>query len=54
MRLTRADVIHLLLLWLGGIDLRLTMLAVPPLTILPDEIRLLGDVLKASIDEAAC
>src|SRR5438105_12697499 len=31
MRLTRADVIHLLLLWLGGIDLRLTMLAVPPL-----------------------
>ena len=31
MRLTRADVVHLLLLWLGGIDLRLTMLAVPPL-----------------------
>jgi CP family cyanate transporter-like MFS transporter len=31
MRLTRADWLHLLLLWLGGIDLRLTMLAVPPL-----------------------
>src|SRR5437588_837968 len=31
MRLTRADVVRLLLLWLGGIDLRLTMLAVPPL-----------------------
>jgi len=31
LRLTRADVVHLLLLWLGGIDLRLTMLAVPPL-----------------------
>src|SRR3982074_282715 len=31
MRLTRADWIRLLLLWLGGIDLRLTMLAVPPL-----------------------
>jgi CP family cyanate transporter-like MFS transporter len=31
MRLTRADWVHLLLLWLGGIDLRLTMLAVPPL-----------------------
>jgi CP family cyanate transporter-like MFS transporter len=31
MRLTRADWVRLLLLWLGGIDLRLTMLAVPPL-----------------------
>jgi CP family cyanate transporter-like MFS transporter len=31
MRLTRADAVRLLLLWLGGIDLRLTMLAVPPL-----------------------
>jgi CP family cyanate transporter-like MFS transporter len=31
MRLTRADGVRLLLLWLGGIDLRLTMLAVPPL-----------------------
>ncbi len=31
MRLTRAEWVHLLLLWLGGIDLRLTMLAVPPL-----------------------
>lgn len=30
MRLTRADGFRLLLLWLGGIDLRLTMLAVPP------------------------
>lgn len=30
MRLTRADVVRLLLLWLGGVDLRLTMLAVPP------------------------
>lgn len=30
MRLTRADAVRLLLLWLGGIDLRLTMLAVPP------------------------
>jgi CP family cyanate transporter-like MFS transporter len=29
-KLTRADVFRLLLLWLGGIDLRLTMLAVPP------------------------
>jgi CP family cyanate transporter-like MFS transporter len=29
--LTRADWIRLLLLWLGGIDLRLTLLAVPPL-----------------------
>jgi CP family cyanate transporter-like MFS transporter len=28
---TRADGVRLLLLWLGGIDLRLTMLAVPPL-----------------------
>ena len=31
MRLTRADWVRLLLLWLGGIDMRLTMLAVPPL-----------------------
>lgn len=31
MRLTRTDGVRLLLLWLGGIDLRLTMLAVPPL-----------------------
>jgi MFS transporter, CP family, cyanate transporter len=31
MRLTRVDWVRLLLLWLGGIDLRLTMLAVPPL-----------------------
>ena len=31
MRLTRADWLRLLLLWLGGIDIRLTMLAVPPL-----------------------
>ena len=31
MRLTRKDLVHLLLLWLGGIDLRLTLLAVPPL-----------------------
>ncbi|HEY1421533.1 MAG TPA: MFS transporter [Candidatus Dormibacteraeota bacterium] len=31
MKLTRADWVHLLLLWLGGIDLRLTLLAVPPL-----------------------
>ncbi len=31
MRLTRADWLRLLLLWLGGVDLRLTMLAVPPL-----------------------
>ena len=31
MRLTRADWVRLLLLWLGGIDIRLTMLAVPPL-----------------------
>ena len=31
MRLSRRDWIHLLLLWLGGIDLRLTILAVPPL-----------------------
>jgi CP family cyanate transporter-like MFS transporter len=30
-RLTRADWVRLLLLWLGGIDMRLTMLAVPPL-----------------------
>jgi MFS transporter, CP family, cyanate transporter len=30
-RLTRADGVRLLLLWLGGVDLRLTMLAVPPL-----------------------
>ena len=31
MRLTRADWVRLLLLWLGGMDLRLTLLAVPPL-----------------------
>jgi MFS transporter, CP family, cyanate transporter len=31
MRLSRADWLRLLLLWLGGVDLRLTMLAVPPL-----------------------
>ena len=31
MRLTRTDWVRLLLLWLGGIDMRLTMLAVPPL-----------------------
>jgi CP family cyanate transporter-like MFS transporter len=31
MRLSRADGVRLLLLWLGGVDLRLTMLAVPPL-----------------------
>lgn len=31
MRLTRAEWIRLLLLWLGGVDLRLTLLAVPPL-----------------------
>ena len=31
MRLTRADWVRLLLLWLGGVDVRLTMLAVPPL-----------------------
>ncbi|HZQ48987.1 MAG TPA: MFS transporter [Candidatus Dormibacteraeota bacterium] len=31
MRLTRADGVRLLLLWLGGVDLRLTLLAVPPL-----------------------
>lgn len=30
MRLTRADWVRLLLLWLGGVTLRLTMLAVPP------------------------
>jgi MFS transporter, CP family, cyanate transporter len=30
-KLSRADGVRLLLLWLGGIDLRLTMLAVPPL-----------------------
>src|SRR6195256_1126859 len=30
MRLSRADFVRLLLLWLGGIDLRLTLLAVPP------------------------
>jgi CP family cyanate transporter-like MFS transporter len=30
-RLTRTDWVRLLLLWLGGIDVRLTMLAVPPL-----------------------
>jgi len=31
LRLTRADGVRLLLLWLGGVDLRLTLLAVPPL-----------------------
>ncbi|HKW58256.1 MAG TPA: MFS transporter [Candidatus Dormibacteraeota bacterium] len=31
MRLTRSDWMRLLLLWLGGVDIRLTMLAVPPL-----------------------
>ena len=31
MRLSRRDWVRLLLLWLGGIDLRLTLLAVPPL-----------------------
>jgi CP family cyanate transporter-like MFS transporter len=31
LRLSRADWVRLLLLWLGGIDMRLTMLAVPPL-----------------------
>lgn len=31
MRLTRADWVRLFLLWLGGVDTRLTMLAVPPL-----------------------
>ena len=31
MRLTRADWVRLLLLWLGGINMRLCMLAVPPL-----------------------
>jgi CP family cyanate transporter-like MFS transporter len=31
MKLTRSDGVRLLLLWLGGVDLRLTMLAVPPL-----------------------
>jgi len=30
LRLTRKDWVRLLLLWLGGIDLRLTLLAVPP------------------------
>jgi CP family cyanate transporter-like MFS transporter len=30
MRLTRTDWVRLLLLWLGGITLRLTMLAIPP------------------------
>src|SRR6202040_1231958 len=30
MKLTRAEWVRLLLLWLGGIDLRLTLLAVPP------------------------
>jgi CP family cyanate transporter-like MFS transporter len=29
--LSRRDWVHLLLLWLGGVDLRLTLLAVPPL-----------------------
>ena len=31
MKLTRTDWFHLFLLWLGGVDLRLTLLAVPPL-----------------------
>lgn len=31
MRLTRADWVRLLLLWLGGINLRVTVLAIPPL-----------------------
>jgi MFS transporter, CP family, cyanate transporter len=31
MKLSRADWTRLLLLWLGGVDLRLTLLAVPPL-----------------------
>lgn len=31
MRLSRADWVHLLILWLGGVDMRMTMLAVPPL-----------------------
>ena len=31
MKLSRKDLVRLLLLWLGGIDLRLTLLAVPPL-----------------------
>ena len=31
MTLTRKDLVRLLLLWLGGMDLRLTLLAVPPL-----------------------
>jgi len=31
LRLTRGDLVRLILLWLGGIDLRLTLLAVPPL-----------------------
>jgi CP family cyanate transporter-like MFS transporter len=31
MKFTRADWVRLLLLWLGGIDLRITVLAVPPL-----------------------
>jgi len=30
-RLSRLDAVRLVLLWLGGVDLRLTMLAVPPL-----------------------
>jgi len=30
-KLSRKDLVRLLLLWLGGIDLRLTLLAVPPL-----------------------
>jgi CP family cyanate transporter-like MFS transporter len=31
LRLTRRDWVRVLLLWLGGIDLRVTMLAIPPL-----------------------
>ncbi len=31
MKLSRKELVHLLLLWLGGVDLRLVLLAVPPL-----------------------
>ena len=31
MKLTRADWVRLFLLWLGGVDIRLTLLAIPPL-----------------------
>ena len=30
MRLTRREWLHLALLWLGGVDLRVTVLAIPP------------------------